>query len=308
MARIPVGATIAHAYRFLFREFFAILGVMWVGAAVTALGVGLLVSKMMALSLAIATHNPAWLGHALPVLVPFYLLALVLLFMQVTGIAELALGQKTGPRWYYVSLGRPVWRLAGSVLLLALAMLGAWIGLLLTVMLAGLAIRGLETAHLLTLAQGMGVAVGIVLVLWCACIYAVIRLSFFLVPVAIAEKRISLWRSWQLGRGNFWRIVAVLLAVLLPVFALEVAFVFGFLAHGLPPIAPPHATPRQIEVARLGMGAWDAVILARTVRYWYLSFPASLLLGVLFYGLGCGAQCFAYRAVTADDAANASRP
>ncbi len=52
---------------------------------------------------------------------------LVLLVMQVIGIAQLALDRHKGPAWFYFSLGKPVWRWIGSFLLLIAVMLVGWL-------------------------------------------------------------------------------------------------------------------------------------------------------------------------------------
>ena len=46
--------------------------------------------------------------------------------------------------------------------------------------------------------------------------YAMIRLSFLFVPAAVDGTEFGLARSWELTKGNFWRILAVGLATILP--------------------------------------------------------------------------------------------
>jgi hypothetical protein len=59
-------------------------------------------------------------------------------------------------------------------------------------------------------------------------IYMIFRLVFFLPAVVVAENSIGLGRAWQLGGGNFWRIVLVLIAVMLPI-----AIVAGVLSNAI---------------------------------------------------------------------------
>ena len=131
-----------------------------------------------------------------------------------------------------------------------------------------------------------------------AYVYTLVHATFFLNPIAIAEQRISLKRSWALARGNFWRILVVMLAVLIPVLAVYILFLFGFLTRGLPPTPPLHTTADQMAANRVMMAAWNAQLLKRMRDYWYLFYPVYGVVTVLFYGLACGAQCFAYRALT----------
>ncbi len=101
MSKIPVGATIAQAYRFAFHDFFRILSVMWLTMAIMWLPGLVFQSRMTGL----AAHDPAMVRQMLPFLIPMYLVALVLLSMQMIGLARLALGVHRGPAWIYFSLG-----------------------------------------------------------------------------------------------------------------------------------------------------------------------------------------------------------
>ena len=54
-----------------------------------------------------------------------------------------------------------------------------------------------------------------------ALIYVQARLVYLLVPVTVVEKRFGLWRSWELSKGNFWRIVVVAVGTVAPLVILE---------------------------------------------------------------------------------------
>ena len=120
-------------------------------------------------------------------------------------------------------------------------------------------------------------------------------------PVVIAEQGIGLKRSWQLGRGNFWRMFVILLSILIPAVALELVFMFGFLFHGLPPSMPLHATPEQAAAAQTAIAAWNAAMMSRMTGYWYIIDPLFAIFTILFYGLSAGAQAFAYRALAPEE-------
>src|SRR5215469_11545497 len=108
MSKIPVGATIAGAYRFAFGGFLDVASIVWLPwLALTAAGV-LLSSRTLEFSNAIATRDMPAIGGLLTIMVPFYLLSMFLLFMQIAGITEQALGLRTGSRYFYFSVGKPV--------------------------------------------------------------------------------------------------------------------------------------------------------------------------------------------------------
>jgi hypothetical protein len=48
--------------------------------------------------------------------------------------------------------------------------------------------------------------------------------------------------------------------------------------------------------------------MKRTFDFWYVIYPGSGLLAVLMYGLGCGAQSFAYRALVPETPSTANLP
>lgn len=297
MEKIPVGATIAHGYRFGFGKFFPILGTMWLPWAIMAAGGYALMSQRMAWATALMKHDYASLPAALMLLVPFYVVSFFLLVMQIAGINELALGLRK-PSLYYFSLAKPVWRLTGAFLLAFLiAIAGYAVMLLLPFSLVLL----LRSAHL-PLIAGLLVAAVFVAAL-CAYLYGMCRLMFLLAPVVVAEQRTGLQRSWALGRGNFWRIFAVTLCIFLPFAGAEILFVFSYLMHGLPPLQPPYATPDQIAATREAAAAWQAAMMERITGRWYVTYPLFVAFTALFYGTGAGAQCFAYRALTQEPAA-----
>ena len=66
MAKIPVGATISHAYQFAFQKFFAVLGIVWLPWAIlAALG-----ARVMTLGYVAAEQVSLWLQVAQLVLAP----------------------------------------------------------------------------------------------------------------------------------------------------------------------------------------------------------------------------------------------
>jgi hypothetical protein len=294
MSKIPVGATIAHAYRFAFRDFFRILGVMWLTMAIMWLPGLLLQSRMTGL----ATHDPAMLRQMLPFFIPFYLLALLLMSMQFIGLARLALGLHRGPAWIYFSLGKPVWRLIGSILLLVVAMIVGWLiallGTLLIGFLLGLVAKAANFPPL-TATIAFVIAIGIIAV-WCGYFYCLIRLTFLLLPV-IADERpgLALGEAWTLGKGNFWRMFAVLLVIMLPFLILE-GIMFLWLFHGVPfPHAP--ATTEQTASFQAALNAHMVTMVNGISHYWYLIYPVAVVFTVILYGMAVAAQCFAYRSL-----------
>jgi hypothetical protein len=134
----------------------------------------------------------------------------------------------------------------------------------------------------------------------------VVRLSFLIAPVAVADGRISLIRAWLLTKGNFWRIFAVLLSVFIPLLIVEFGYLYAMYGGNLiPPLGTP-VTPDA--VAQWQQHQQQAMLAAteRTQHYWYISYPLWLLFGLILYGLFAGISAFAYRALIPEQPAESA--
>lgn len=304
MKKIPLGATITQAWRFAVMRFAQILGVLWLPLALTWGLSFALQSRIQPLSARIMARDLSAAPQLWTILLPFYFVVAVLMFMQTIGVARLALGLRR-PAWFYFSLGKPVWRLLGNVLLFFLIMALGIIAAMLAAWLAGWLLGAIGRAvNFQPLTATLGFVTVIVLIaIWCAWIYLLVRLSFLLVPVVAAEEPgMALSRGWALGHGNFWRMLAALASFLVPVLALELVLVFGFMLRGVS-FPPPHATAAQQSAFQAAMQARQAMLTGEIYHYWYISFPLIVVLLVLFYGVGTGLQCFAYQSLTSDEVA-----
>jgi len=296
MDKIPVGQTVARAYSFAFKDFLKILGVIWVPFVIIMAGTLALGSQLKAFNVALTTRNFAALEPVLALLVPVYLIYFVFIAMQIVGITQVALGKRQGSPYFYFSVGAPLWRLIGAYLLVILlfvaaifvVVFGAGIVAAIFTAVTGVT-KGAKPSGATAIVLGLGVLV-LAPVIYCAFIYALVRQTFLLTPVVIAEEKIGLRRAWSLGRGNFWRMFLIILALLVPFIIIEGIFLLGFMWHGLPPTAARGATPEQIQ-------AWSEASTQRMLDYWYLVYPIYLVISVVFYGYICGAQSFAYRAL-----------
>lgn len=300
MDKIPVGRTISDAYSFAFRGFFRILSIMWV----PFLLIGLLIVLVGAANPGIfaARFHPkssATLSD-LAILIPLYLIAIVLLLVQAVGVTKEALGLRSGSRYFYLSLDRQLWLFIAALLLTTLLLAAA-----IFVVSFGIGIIGITVAatgaHASTTPDaklGITIAASIAfIVVFCALTYVVVRQLFLLAPVVIAEKKLGLKRSWQLGENNFWRMFAIYLSTLVPIFATEFAAIFVVVKTlGAPPDRRHGATLEQIA-------AWNAHFVSFLAAYKFLIIALFIVFITLAYGLVYGAQAFAYRARICPDEA-----
>ncbi len=298
MTKIPVGKTIAHAYGFAFRRLPAIAAVMWASWVLLMMAMFLSRGSMAAFSQASATRDFSLMQGQWGPLLLFYIVAFILVFVQMTGLTRLALDLPMPSRYFYFSLGRPVWRMIGAVMLTFLAIIALVVVYALAIFLLGILVRLGLNAH----PSGAGKAIATLLtvcallIAYCGFIFLAVRFFFLLGPIVVMEERISIARQWSLTQGNFWRIFLIMLVILLPVVAIELG---GMLAiAGFPPLLPHGASPEELLAFRQAQQAWQLGYAVKAQQYWYLFYPVAALFTAVFYGLGCSAQAFAYRALS----------
>lgn len=290
--KIPFRATIAHAYRFAFANFFKIALLIWAPLAISFLLGGLMMAKINDLLTAIQADDPSAWSQLAP-FVPAYFLGIGLTFIQFTAVSEFALGLRQ-PAPFCFPLGKSVWRLIGAVLLgfLALflvliavgiltAILGIGLGLIIAAIFptAASAVTGLVTALAILFLEG-------------AIFYIAARLFFLLVPVTLVLQRVDLYESWRLTRGNFWRIFGIGLALFIPFAAVEYSLIFA--AIGFPAALPPDASNEAQLHAQM---SWNIAMFQAIMKYWFVSIPFAAAAAVFLYGLIGGAQAFSYHAL-----------
>jgi hypothetical protein len=219
MNRIPVLATIRDGYRFAVTNLGAIIALIWLPmVVVTVTGFFAMQRYYAGLSEAAAANSPALAGPAMLLLLVQLLGAVLLYAMMYMAVTQLALGART-PTALPIQFGRAEWRMARALLTLASLAMGLFI-------LAGLA---LGVVHNAGGAVPTAADLGAVVLLYGAIFFVLLRLLFFAPVVAAAEDGPVLARAWQLSKGNFWRILAVVIGVLGPlvvlVFAIDLVLV-----------------------------------------------------------------------------------
>ena len=228
MAQIPLERTIGDTYRFALRNVLSIFGIAWfpmalmiasIAAAVWWLRPDIAAMDWSAHADA-ARNQEAALRFVLKIFAtmgPLYILFYVLIAMMTVGVQRKALGLIKGPVFFYFSLESAVWRFLGAMILAVILVdigTALTVGAVAAVFWAG-EYFGLPALY--GLVEFAAVVAGV-----CWFFYMAIRLMFFLPTVVVAEGGLGLARSWELGAGNFWRIVALFfVCILAPMMAIS---------------------------------------------------------------------------------------
>lgn len=298
MNKIPVGETISRSYGFAFGEFFSVLGIAWLPhtiflAFVAAVVFGLtpdLPGRFMR-----GEFDETMLLEFSRISGLLWLASIITQCMVTVGLQKKALGRLDGLPFFYFSLGAPVWRMLAAYIM---AILSLVVIIVVTAIVAGIA--GWASATMVP-QYGKALAVVIGITACCWVIYSAFRLFFFLPAVVVAEESIGIVRSWELAGGNFWRILAVLFVVLVPVaigFSIaENALIGPFLPAGINMQFHDTATPQEFS------REWQSLLRAvfQHMRFALPIFvPFMLIRSIVFLGLANGAVAKAYLEVTGE--------
>jgi hypothetical protein len=297
MNKIPVGATIAHAYRFVFANALTVFKAIWL-PLLASLAVFFLFTRRTALFLAaVQAHDPSAVSLFGPLLLLGVLLV-IFYFAQFTAATEAALGRPP-QSWVAFHFDKTMWRLLAGFL----GAMGALAILCIIAMIMSLAIgtvldMAVKAAPVIRPAVAIA-AVLLVLLFCCILFFVAFRFLFLLGPVNVSEQRLGLRRSWELSAHNFWRILLITLAITVPVGIVNQ--IIGFSLGGFPPTLPAGASKAARDAAET---AWQIARLNAMADRWYLTLPLTGLVMWFQLGAGCAAQAFAYRKLT-EDAASA---
>jgi hypothetical protein len=290
MSKIPVGATIAHAYRFTFSNVATLLRAIWLPLLAQLILYFFMIKRVTRFLAVVQARDPSVLTQLGPLLL-WVLVALLLFFVQFTAAMETALGRPSASAFYF-PLGRKMWRLLGATLAALLA-----IGGLMVVGLLALGAAGLLLDLLIAATPGNQVLRALLtalamLVYGCSLFFFALRFLFLLAPVNLSEEELGVTRAWHLSAGNFWRILLVVLAVAVPVILINYAYQFALSGF------PPSSFGLSREAAQAARATWQMKQANAIADHWYLTLPVSALLMFLQLGTGCAAQAFAYRTLT----------
>lgn len=317
--KVAVGEAVRAGYRFGFRDYRAVFGAAWLPVLLSILLVAAVLlafyrSQGIALQ-AIVDSNAGNSSSFVPYLAAILIEAVVGSIATV-GLISIALGRRA-PSSVYFSLGPDVLRMMAANVLAAGIILALLLALVLVFAIAGYALGtpspntsdALADWLLSPLAYIVGcgisrsvcsppVAIGLILLMVLEIsilIYVMVRLTFFLPAVVVFEKRIGLQRAWALARGNFWRIFAITLGLILPLLIAQI-LVEELSMRILAPVLAPGILGgvSQGRALLLALDGMTGLLIVRSI--------IRLVSDCLSGGLLSGAAARAYFRITMADA------
>ena len=280
MNKLPVGETIGFAYRFTFGQLGTIIGLIWAPMVVIA------VLRFLPYGLGDTTLSPeqnlAAFNAAQLRIVLFGLASLFFYACVCVSVTQQALGLRKGGAIFHFAIGRTELRMWSAFLLLTLILAMLMLGVFLATNGAVMLLARSGNAVL-----AGGVMLGMLFAGSCLIVFALVRLSFLVAPVCVAEGTMGLERGWRLTRGNFWRISGILFVVTLPVVAVTVCAVLGLIGEDLSKLVGVAPKLTQ-EVLQNRM----QVILGRHMA---MMIGIDLIAAPFLLGLTLGASAFAYK-------------
>lgn len=288
MNKIPVGRSIAFAYAFLFHEIGAVIGLTWFPALVYALSdaaTRLLVETGAAAS---SAEEMEMLARNAPVLIAAFLAMIVARAAAATGVTRQTLGLRAGGALFYFPADRTGLRMfaafARFVLAVLVLLVFAAVVTVIAFLLAGVPLNNPEQ---LEPSAASLIASLLSLSLVAYAVVTAVRMAFLLPAVVVAEEKGGLKRAHALLQGNFLRMLAVLVALGLPILVLFVGGEFVVMSAALGPdfLDNPdmQAVMQQAEAAiRQQIVAWEIF---------------NAVLFVLGSGLVYSGAAYAYRAL-----------
>lgn len=273
MNKLPVGKTISDAYGFTFSHLGTIIGLIWFPMVISTL---LNFLPELAGNYSDGSGNVVASGAVENLAV--LLLTLLLSAVMYVAVARQALGLRQGPAVFHFALGQPEFRVYGALLIIYFL-----IGI------AALAqVEAQSVGGQAALFASFTVLPGILFV-----IYVVIRFGFLLVPAVVAENRLDFAHIWSLTRGNFWRILAVVAAIAIPLWLVESTAALALMGRELQAALPPaQATDRQVIEQHM-------MLIEDVFRHHMPELMGiGLILAPFSLGLTLAASASAYRALT----------
>ena len=278
MRRIDTVATIRDAYVFAVTHLGGVIGLIWVPMVLaTIMGFFSLQRYYNDFIDAMSSGNVAALGPSMLMMLGYLVAALLLYAVMFVAVVQLALGARSAPQVAHFAFGNLEWRMFRAFI----AFIGVILVLIIPAFVVAQAAIALGGARL---PQAAGPAL-MLLIFYGIILLAMPRFFVLLPTVAVAESAPVLRRAWMLSAGNFWRLLAVLLAIFGPILLLFTGLEMAMSGHTPPPVA---GSSEEMQLVAAIIRARDVLPLISGLGF---------LISPLVVGLCAGASVSVWRAL-----------
>jgi hypothetical protein len=297
MNKVSVVGTIRSAYAFMFGNLATIAGLIWLPMALlVAVQYYATARFLTTLVSAFADGNLYELNRANGLRYLSYFVALLLQAVLVTPVMRQALELRRGGAFVSFDFGTPSLRVFGAtsafaIVFFVIECLAAFAMFFLLLAIAGLVKAAGPAGGFTTNLVAGSAVLGLIVLALAALSYCAVRLSFLLVAVAIAERKIDLIRSWALFDRNFVRVSLVLLAIGLPLVLVHAAMLWAAFGFPLFRVPSPAFVAQFREAPTRILTGFVQFALGKMP----LTFGIDFLLAPFWVGLSAGAAAAAYR-------------
>lgn len=299
-AKIPVGETIGQSFRFAFGRYLPLLGAAWLPMIVMAAIMIFIFVPVLHSFVAFAQYQsqhpgpPDFQNTPIPnfglILLAELLMVYVYSWMG-AGATKEALGLRTGSKFYYLP-GADEFNIMITYIVMFLICYFGMIAVMIVLAIIGVIVGIAMGVNNFDPAQLGLLIVPCILLLVAVVIgyfYALIRGLWLVQPLTIVEKKIDIFGSWRLMKGNVLRAFVISFVMLLPVFVLEIV-IYAVAAGSLYASLPPHVEALKPEEVLALFSTMALRILPVTGALGILVLP-------LFLGFSRGPSAFGYRAL-----------
>ncbi|HEV2562708.1 MAG TPA: hypothetical protein VGT78_11260 [Rhizomicrobium sp.] len=286
--------TISYGYSFTFGHLGTIIGLIWLPMVVVAVAGYFVMSQYYGtFPTAMEQGNPAAAGQSALLVLFWSIASLLISSVMYAAVTRQALGLKHGTTLINFTFGVMELRVFAAIA----ALLAILFFFMLIYALAVWASAALAASLVSAGGKEIGDLIGgiLVIVFFLGMIYALVRLSFLLIPATVSEGKVGLAQSWKLTKGNFWRIFLIAIATLGPLLLVTLAVEVAILG-------PDFFMPKGAASADFDKNMQQMIAQMRATSPhlpWLYGF--SFLIAPVFLGLGLAPSAFAYRALTQKD-------
>lgn len=278
MRRIDTVATIRDAYVFAVTHLGGVIGLIWVPMVLaTIMGFFSFQRYYNDFIDAMASNNVAALGPSMLMMLGYVVAALLLYAVMFVAVVQLALGARAAPKVAHFAFGNLEWRMFRAFI----AFIGVILALVIPAFVVANSVVALAGARL---PQAAGPAM-MLLAFYGVVLLAMPRFFVLLPTIAVAENAPVLRRAWMLSAGNFWRLLAVLLAVFGPILLLFTGLELALSGHATTPVS---GNSEQVQLLAAIYRARDILPLISGLGF---------LISPLLVGLCAGASVSVWRAL-----------